>query len=1098
MTNQLNLEIIEGYRKDLAAPMAAMFNAWDELWPGSFTQGVPYTPERVNRDFGSQRVIAHLIAWDKTTKETVGYCSLLQHWRDSEAAYIGLLGVSKRVLGKKVGKRLLLRGLAIATQKGFHRVDLYTWAGNLRAVPLYKKMGLMWDPEGEGVLMRGFIPAILQHPLCAPFFLVHDDPLGWYTFQQRELTQAPDDMQQDGMKVYTYSFQAGSDKLQVIVDRYANAISGVDYTVEGRRLQVNARVKDHVVFCGIPSEYILEVKNESNEACSFSVELKGFAGLHFDGNTNHSLTLPPHGGTSIRIPFSLDSTAPLFRKDFKSPMITANLHINGKQAQLYTGMKIQPVAEIQMQFGHCRLVPRGKITLPVTIRNNTSLPFEGIIRFHLPEVPLTIDSPEMNLKMKSKGFTGATIEIAADKNLPPGTYDIWASLQLNTTKGNEISVTTRRFRIPIFNITDGYVAIGEDDRRRRILAITKDYTVHLAREGGTVTFSYPFAIGSSLFLRREIGPPFGLSPFRYAEQEVQIEHTESSTVVSLSAQHFERPLLVETRVIFDHHSPVVQQEIWVTNIGSENHTFQLRLDGPGGISLEGGKVIIPLQSGILEDRLSSLLSTYPAIPGDPKNFRETWVAAELPSLTRGQVWNPQNVEEIQIALGRITRLSYCSITLAPQEKQCLSQVWQITKAASREAIRRTWQEKVLHQILSEREEHLLLPTTPIMKIAPPPLIIPYRSTIHQKYQLQYVAAMPQSGQLTINPPSGWTATICSGKEGKASSSLLLENITKSNNPQLHLTLKPDQTIPNTFAIYKGYVNWKIPIEERQSFPIVQLGSSRKSVKILEEEDQGLLSYQISNGVLQFKVSPQYGGTLYSLRNSFGTELLNSAFPTPTPKIFLQNYFGGWQSFVSTVDEEIFQANTNQEKMRAKSCQVGELWRGVEIQWKGKLQDCCRGVDFRLQYLTAAGSPLILSNWKIRNATKAPLQLMFLQGLDAAFNGDLSNALLQAQWGGTSTTLHGSPIPAAFRPDINLAWLRRNTSETTTSEGIAFLTASTQSNMLIFSTHEVSWFFALNLLYLHPKEEQTIRSALFINPPNQTQLEDLQRLLNNLL
>ena len=141
MTDELDLEIVEGYRRDLAKPLAAMFNSWDELWPGGFTQGVPMTPERVDKDFGSQRTIAQLIALDKTTKETVGYCSLLQHWRDKDAAYIGLLGASPQALGKKVGKRLLLRCMENATQKGFERVDLHTWLGTFGLYLCIRK----WD-----------------------------------------------------------------------------------------------------------------------------------------------------------------------------------------------------------------------------------------------------------------------------------------------------------------------------------------------------------------------------------------------------------------------------------------------------------------------------------------------------------------------------------------------------------------------------------------------------------------------------------------------------------------------------------------------------------------------------------------------------------------------------------------------------------------------------------------------------------------------------------------------------------------------------------------------------------------------------------------
>jgi GNAT superfamily N-acetyltransferase len=1098
MTDQLEIEIIEGYRKELAAAMATMFNSWDDVWPGGFTEGVPYTPERVDKDFGSQRVVVQLIAWDKNTKEAVGYLSLLQHWRDREAAYIGLLGVSPKVLEKKVGKRLLLRSMAIATQQGFQRVDLHTWAGNLRAVPLYKKMGLMWDPESDGVYLQGFIPAILQHPLCASFVKAHDAFQDWYGLQQREIVQAPDHIEKDGMKIFTYSFQAEKDTLHVTVDRYARAISGVESIVNGQRLKVNTRVKNHLTLCGIPSKYILEVENGTEEPCSITIQLEGFTGLHFQGKTQYSLVVPPKERTAISVPFSLDSNAPLFRKDFKSPAITTALKINGEKAQLHTGLKVKPAAEIQTKFGNCRLVPGGKVAFPVTVQNNASIPFEGLIHFHVPDAPITVSPQGTNLKIKPEGPAGLTVNISADKQLNPGTYDLWASLHLKSTRSEKISLTTRKFRIPIFNISNGFVAVGEDDRQRRIIVTGRHYNALLAREGGSISIPSSAGLGGSLSLRSEVGPPFGLSPFRYAEQDVKIAQKSASTTISLSAEHFDKPLHIENRFIFDHHTPIIRQETWITNRGSTSHTFQLRLIGPGGVSLGTGKAVIPLASGIIKDRLSSFFASYPAIQSTPENFKEQWVAAELEAFTRGQVWDPNNLEESRVSMGRIIRLSYCPITLAPNEKQCLSRVWYIARVPNWNAVRKVWQENVALKIPLEDEETLPIETASIIKITGPPIIIPYRKKIQQDYRIQYIAAIPQTGQLVIEPPHGWTATISQGTEKNPNPSLMLENITSQNIPLLHLNLEPSNTIPDQFNIFKGQVVWKLPIEERQAFRIVQLGSSKDSIQISEEEDQNLSSYCINNGLLKFKVSSEYGGCLYSLKNSRGTELLSSAFPTPKPKVFIQNYYGGWQPFVSTIDEDFFQANTNQEKMRAKICKVNDIWQGIEIQWKGKIQSCSREVNFNLQYLTAPGSPLVLTNLKIRNPTTAALRLMTFQLLDPAFNGDSSNTILQTRWAGTLSDMRGFALPTAFMPDSNFAWFQQTPTKTKTTEGIAILNAQTTPSLFVFLTHEINWIISINDLYLHPKEEQTIQSALFVNPPNITQIEELQQILNTLL
>ena len=134
-TEEIAIEICD-YTEEMASDVAEMWNTWDELWPGGFTQGVPYTADRVQKQFGKSDALAILIAIDNETKKPLGSCTMYAHWRDTEAAYIGTLGVSPAALGKKVGKKLLWESIERAAENGYTRVDLNTWAGNMIAVPL--------------------------------------------------------------------------------------------------------------------------------------------------------------------------------------------------------------------------------------------------------------------------------------------------------------------------------------------------------------------------------------------------------------------------------------------------------------------------------------------------------------------------------------------------------------------------------------------------------------------------------------------------------------------------------------------------------------------------------------------------------------------------------------------------------------------------------------------------------------------------------------------------------------------------------------------------------------------------------------------------
>ena len=150
---------IRPFRPEDAANVAQMWNESDDAWPGGFTHGVPFTAERVLHWQERERDIAVYIAF--ADGKAVGYCSLTEFWEDSRVAYVRLLGAHPEYHGQGFGRDLLRAALERTVSLGYERLDLHTWAGNLKAVPLYKKTGFYWLP-GTAVHMHNYLPTVFR------------------------------------------------------------------------------------------------------------------------------------------------------------------------------------------------------------------------------------------------------------------------------------------------------------------------------------------------------------------------------------------------------------------------------------------------------------------------------------------------------------------------------------------------------------------------------------------------------------------------------------------------------------------------------------------------------------------------------------------------------------------------------------------------------------------------------------------------------------------------------------------------------------------------------------------------------------------------
>ena len=165
----------------------------------------------------------------------MGYCDLHAQTGNTDLAYIPWPGASPEHHGKGVGKALLLELIGRVTALGYRELTLNTWAGNMKAVPLYKKTGFNWEPESS-VLMRNFLPGLLNSAPGKAFFSGRD----WYKCMDRVIETAPDDTTWKGMRIFPYMFCEGEDFLKATFEMASGGMTALE-------------TNDYSVWCSIPT-----------------------------------------------------------------------------------------------------------------------------------------------------------------------------------------------------------------------------------------------------------------------------------------------------------------------------------------------------------------------------------------------------------------------------------------------------------------------------------------------------------------------------------------------------------------------------------------------------------------------------------------------------------------------------------------------------------------------------------------------------------------------------------------------------------------------------------------------------------------------------
>ncbi|KPJ62032.1 hypothetical protein AMK68_05415, partial [candidate division KD3-62 bacterium DG_56] len=346
--------VVKEYTPGDAQKVADLMNASDAGWPGGLMRGSVMAAEEVTRWHEREKSLAVYLC--HRGNEVVGYCSLHGRASNRDNAYVGFLNARPDVHGQGVGRRLLLRCVDTATRMGFGRLDLHTWAANMKAVPLYKKTGFWWVPD-TAVYMQNYLPTILREPLGSDFFRRHD----WYQHYQRELALVEDRQRWHGREVFQYRWAADGEAMEFTIDREARGITGF----EDRRMLVGCVVPRDELPSGLTHSARWFFVNKGRRPMEIVLLATSERGIELDIERRMTVTRRKTLNERFAIRADVED------KDWDSPahIITSRLVVDGQPLTLRSGFRVVP--PVEFSFDSCgRLTPgvRQKVMLVVNNR----------------------------------------------------------------------------------------------------------------------------------------------------------------------------------------------------------------------------------------------------------------------------------------------------------------------------------------------------------------------------------------------------------------------------------------------------------------------------------------------------------------------------------------------------------------------------------------------------------------------------------------------------------------------------------------------------------------------------------------------------------
>lgn len=929
------IRIVE-YTPELADAVADMWNHSREGWGGGTSI---MTGEQVRQREAQSGNKNLFLAMDGD--KVVGYCGLSEYKEDVGALYIPLLNARTDYHGKKIGKMLVLEALKKTIELGWPRLDLYTWAGNTKAVPLYKKCGFFWEDRDDSTHLMNFMPTVLHTEWVEDFFREVD----WYNQSTREIEVAPDGRKENGFDFYTYTWEQGGQTLTMEFERKGRGLRLVDH--QDFYIAASLKQAECITGCAYQVEY--HIINKTSQPLEVKIEGED------DGNISFHYSAYEQVETEKKLvgDFFVGAIAEEQSVWRTHPTVKANIWVNGKKATFALGVLPKLPAKMTVKLPKEQSFLGQASTMYLDVENNVDEELE--YSFAWPEVSW-LRFHDLNCQFKLKPKAKLSIPVAYTLQ-SFGFYEQELAVQAISNAG-EVLNFTRSVGLSFQGM--GAAHFGESEEYWHICHGL--YEVKLSKFNNDVL---PHKLGSSgnqVFWRApQLGKPYSLEFAK--KRPTQVHFTQEGGAVCLKAiYHSNEIAAVElVRTVKLYADGFIEHRYSFKNLSGVEIGTELAISEPVFYVLS--HTTLPYQGRllVLDQGDGEEYSNW-----DAKKISENWLFAVDQEQARGFCWSPKH----QLSFNSwFLALEYELGTLKPHEEVhleatyvCLDVFRQVQDFQQFARQRYGLPITVLEQMDSKDNRRGQSPTAKVAhEFASMELVVQEHNPILTKaanVELKLHMLAEFAGQLSI----------------------------QSKAAQHRKTIDTAMLKDKSEGVFEwspsaGYRVDVLQAEAETSTQVRKLEAavfypSDQAVKLSTHQEEGENVFVVENGSLRFKAAPHFYPSVFSLQDieqGDKGECLNSSYPEARPKAWWNPWGGG----VFSKPRSLNLISLLREERTASFCalqdQFGNVWQGIQMRVELKQHDKLKGLAWNQYYVTMPGLPLMAYVVEIEQETHTSWQ-----------------------------------------------------------------------------------------------------------------------------
>jgi len=947
------IDIVE-YEDSLAQALADMWNKSGEGWGGSFDSGV-FTAERMITKKESGAFFNVYVAM--RAGEALGYCSLDRYYKDEDTAYVHLLNVRPDWHGKKIGKELVLMCVNETIARGMPRIDIHTWPGNTKAVPLYKKCGFFWEDRADTTHLSNYIPTVLSTEMVKDFFISAD----WFADSTRKIDIVPDGVKINKFELYDYEWEKDGASLRVGFEKTGRRI----YLIETDDYRIEMTAKHHELAFGLSYPCQFTVKNKSGKELNISVNAKNDAVITFDGSWNAAVTNEIVFDGEFFINAIMEP-----QDDMRMhPCVLADVCVNGKTAEF--GLGIEPRFPVSISLGRRQQVVKTGTTEQVYINIKNGLSSDATAKFTIPSNPvLEFEKADYEIKLTD----GKDTSIAAKAKLTEYGYSgIPVTCELTMDNGDVINITS-----PLHIVNQGINGSFGFELDDHHCAANGLWRLKMSKKDNDVWFNRVVSSGSIGFQIPQLGKPyddeFNLtkpSDIRVSSDGAFIRFEADFTSIKFAGA-------VLTEIYEFDAAGTLKCRHRVKNTGSVNLDLSVKTSFWSNV---GRRAIFPYDGAIHEvaDKMNYGFDTV-----DLDKIDENWVFDNSENFPSGVYWPPQY--KVYAKWGDLFTFEIPTGELSPGEAfESEAFVYMCDVFKNFNDFRNYVLDLNEEQAPFTRNhlEFLVNNNNPVV------------STGSLDLKLRNNRMNIRGGTVTVSSPDG---IFNSETRTNPDDELYPENA-------FNVSVAPGSTgigfADLSFLLY-GY-----EVEERRALLI-----SDDSAVETHIHDSVL---SVKNGKLQFKVDPANSDAVYSLQ--YGeNEWFFSKYPAIEPYSWWNPFIGGLKTNLSKFGNSLVLREKITAVFVTETDNFGNTWSGIRADIDVEKFDLYKGMKYSQYYLTLPGVPVMCHFTRLENNTGRYFDAELFSLLLLSGDEGLSEMRTELKEGNLECKIHPGGVEDTVRYD----------------------------------------------------------------------------------